>query len=116
VLVDGYFLPNIAKEILPARYSTNPKAFAESEYVKLLNESSVGKLPLSAYLLMVYGEQDEVVSNPVTQSLYNWQRINYGKQNIELITAKAANHRAALFTLMDRSIPWFTASINHTAS
>lgn len=116
VLVDGYFLPNIAKEILPARYSTNPKAFAESDYVKLLNESSVGKLPLSADLLMVYGEQDEVVSNPVTQSLYNWQRINYGKQNIELITAKAANHRAALFTLMDRSIPWFTASINHTAS
>jgi hypothetical protein len=103
-------------KILPDRYSKSPRDFAESDYVKLLQESSVGKLPLSSDLLMVYGEQDEVISNPVTQSLYNWQRINYGKQNIELITAKAANHRAALFTMMDRSIPWFTASINNTAS
>jgi pimeloyl-ACP methyl ester carboxylesterase len=109
VLVDGYFLPYNVKEILPLRYSTSPRAFAKSDYVKLLEDSSVGRLPLSADLLMVYGEQDEVISNPVAQSLYNWQRINYGKQNIELVTAKDANHRAALFTMMDQSIPWFTA-------
>lgn len=114
IMVDDYFLPYDIKSILPERYSTDPRAFAESNYVQRLQESSAGKLPLKADLLMVYGEQDDVIANPVAQYLYNWQRINYGKENIELITPKAANHRAALFTMMDQSIPWFTARINNT--
>jgi succinylarginine dihydrolase len=113
-MVDDYFLPYDIKSILPERYGTNPRAFAESNYMQRLQESRAGKLPLKSDLLMVYGEQDEVIANPVAQYLYNWQRINYGKENIELITPKAANHRAALFTMMDQSIPWFTARINNT--
>jgi hypothetical protein len=52
-----------------------------------------------------------VLSNPVAQFLYDWQRINYGNRNIERVVAKGGNHRAALFAMMDRSIPWFKARI-----
>jgi pimeloyl-ACP methyl ester carboxylesterase len=109
ILVDGLFLPTSLKEILSPAYATNKAAFAQSDYVQLLRESSSGRLPITADLLMIYGDQDEVVPNPVSKSLHDWQVINYGKQNIDMITEKAANHRGAFFTMLHDSLPWFFA-------
>ena len=107
ILVDGLYVPYETRAILPAKYNDNASAFAKSDYVNLLKQSSSFQLPIASDTLMVYGDQDEVTSNQFTQAIYNWQRINYGKENVELVMEKAANHRGGFLSMMSRSIPWF---------
>jgi hypothetical protein len=107
IFVDGLYLPNNPSHILPAKYIANPMLFAKSRYVQLLRRASSGQFPLAADLLMVYGMQDEVVANSVTQSLYDWPVINYGKKNINLNFVPSANHRGAFISMLYQALPWF---------
>ncbi len=111
ILIDGLYLPNQVKKILPEKYTSDPEAFAKSPYGQLLRDASSGNIPLAGDVMMVYGEQDELMSPHLAATIFERQRTGFDKKNINLSLFDSANHRAAFLSMMNDSLNWFNSKL-----
>lgn len=97
-------LPYGLANLIVPQYAASPQTYDTSSYAQLMNANGEGRVGWVSPVQMYYGQQDEVLSVPMGESVYYWQTLSYGKANIGFTVVNAANHRGTYLAAMLR---WF---------